>query len=262
MTMLVDGNNSRTEWPTSMSAIAERVRTLDRRRSMDDVAARLLEIERERDGYRNPERGAVRRRLRRQPDGVACFNYMYLRVTEEVRDSLGRFEDPAFVERLAVVFAEFYLVAYEAANARGWVSKAWEPLFAQSRRKGVAPVQFALAGMNAHINNDLPWALLQTWDELGYPHAPDTPVLRDFQLVNRILAHVAVEVRATLESGLLRWLDRLFGRLDDLVASVVIAKARTEAWRRGERWRRGFDAEAGAAHERHVGYESHLILAA
>ena len=116
--------------------------------------------------------------------------------------------------------------------------------------------------MNAHINNDLPWALLQTWDELGDADGPDSPRYRDFELVNRILEDVAVGVRATLESGLLRWLDRLLGRLDDIVASVVIGKARDDAWKRAARWRRSFDTEAAEAHERHVGYESHLILAA
>ena len=155
---------------------------------------------------------------------MACFNFMYLSVTEAVRDQLDRFEDPEFVERLAVVFAEFYLAAYEADHDGAWVSKAWAPLFEGSRRKGVTPIQFALAGMNAHINNDLPWALMQTWDELGDADRPDSPEYRDFELVNRILEEVAVGVRATLESGLLRWLDRVLGRLDDIVASVVIAQ--------------------------------------
>jgi hypothetical protein len=260
--MLVDSPCTATPSPISMTELAGRIRALDSGRRIDDVATSLLEIERARDGYRNPDRNAVRRRLRRAPDGVACFNYMYLSVTEAVRDQLGRFEDPAFVERLAVIFAEFYLRAYEAAEAGRWVSKAWEPLFTECRRKGVVPVQFALAGMNAHINNDLPWALLQAWDELGDAQAPDSAVYRDFQLVNEILQKVAVDVRATLESGFLRWLDRILGRFDDLVASVVIGRARTEAWRRGARWRRGFDEESAEAHERHVGYESHLVLAA
>ena len=44
---------------------------------------------------------------------------------------------------------------------------AWVPLFAQRSRRGVAPLQFALAGMNAHINRDLPVALVTTCRELG-----------------------------------------------------------------------------------------------
>jgi Family of unknown function (DUF5995) len=260
--MIVDPPSPARTSPTSMTELADSVRALNPGRRIEDVAEDLLRIERARDGYRNPERKRVRRRFRRAPDGVACFNYMYLSVTEAVRDQLGRFEDPAFVERLAVVFAEFYLREYDAVEQGLWVSKAWEPLFSECRRKRVAPVQFALAGMNAHINNDLPWALLQAWDELGDAKAPDSPVYRDFQLVNQILQEVAVDVRATLEAGFLRWLDRVLGRFDDVVATFVIAKARTEAWRRGARWRRRFDDESAEAHERHVGYESRLVLAA
>ena len=240
-----------------MAGVADLVRGLPRGRRMEDLAARLVDIERERHGYRDP----ARRPFQRRPDGVACFNFMYLCVTEAVRDALERFEDPAFVERLAIVFAGFYLVAYDSARAGTWVSAAWQPLFSDCARRDVTPVQFALAGMNAHINNDLAWALLQTWDELGYTAGASSPRYRDFLRVNAVLDSVAHEVRSTLESGLLRFLDRLLGRMDDLVAGVAISDARTEAWRRGVRWRRGLDAEQAAAHERQVGHESRLILA-
>jgi hypothetical protein len=244
-------------WPASMAGVAERVRTLEPERTLEAVADRLREIEREKHGYGDPSRG----RLARRPDGVACFNYLYLRVTEEVLGSRGSFESPAFVERLAVVFAEFYLQAYAAGSAGEWVSKAWAPLFERKDEKRIPPLQFAIAGMNAHINNDLPWALLQAWDEFELEPNDDSAECRDFELVDTILARVQREVRSTLESGVLRWLDRALGRLDDLVASFKVAKARQEAWDRGARWSRRFDAAATAAHERQVGYTSHLILA-
>ena len=245
------------EWPATMAGVAERVRALEPDRTVETVADRLRAIERDRRGYGDPTRG----RLARRPDGVACFNYLYLRVTEEVVRSRASFEAPAFVDRLAVVFAEFYLQAYEAASAGEWVSKAWEPLFERKDDTRIAPLQFALAGMNAHINNDLPWALMQAWDEFGLEPQDDSAECRDFALVDAILARVQGEVRSTLESGFVRWLDRVLGRLDDLFASFQVAKARQEAWERGARWNRRFDAEAAAAHERQVGYASHLILA-
>ena len=243
--------------PESMTAVAARVRQLDRERTVADVGARLLEIEREKRGYRDPGR----RPLQRRPDGVACFNYLYLSVTEHVRDAGARFESPEFVERLAVVFAEFYLVAYESATARQWVSKAWAPLFERRNDRGIKPLQFAIAGMNAHINNDLPWALMQTWEEFGLAPDEDSAVYRDYVLVNDILARVQGEVRATLQSPLMRLIDRLFGRFDDLMASFSVGKARSEAWERGARWRTRFDPGGAAAHERSVGFASHLILA-
>jgi hypothetical protein len=243
----------------SMKAVANRVRELDRERTVAEVAERLIAIEREKGGYRDPTR---RRRpgLRRRPDGVACFNYLYLRVTENVRDARASFEDPEFVDRLAVVFAEFYLVAYESAKAGDWVSRAWAPLIERRNEKGIKPIQFAIAGMNAHINNDLPWALLQTWDEFDSKPDEDSPQFRDFVLINDILARVQGEVRNTLQSGLLRRLDRLFGNLDDRLATFKVARARAEAWDRGTRWNANLDVPAAAAHERTVGYTSHLIL--
>ena len=48
-----------------------------------------------------------------------------------------------------------------------WVSKAWAPLFARKDERGILALQFAIAGMNAHINNDLAHALVLTWHELG-----------------------------------------------------------------------------------------------
>jgi hypothetical protein len=104
-----------------------------------------------------------------------------------------------------------------------------------------------------------PWALLQTWDEFGIDGDMDGPEYRDYVLGNDILDEVQGEVRATLERSLLRWLDRVLGRVDDL-ASLSVARARAEAWDRAARWSRRLDEEAAGAHDRHVGYDSHLIL--
>ena len=39
---------------------------------------------------------------------------------------------------------------------------AWQPLFERRADPGIEPIQFALAGMNAHINHDLPLAVVAT----------------------------------------------------------------------------------------------------
>ena len=71
-------------------------------------------------------------------------------------------------------FAWLYFDAIAAADP----PSAWRPLFASAERRGILPLQFAFAGMNAHINRDLPVALVETWGELGLePRAggPTTP---------------------------------------------------------------------------------------
>src|ERR1044071_2704227 len=98
--MSVDSTLSSTRTPTSMLDLAGQIHGLQRTRTFDDVIADLLEIERARDGYANPARSKLRRRIRRAPDGVACFNFMYLRVTQAVNGRLPQFEKPAFLEPL------------------------------------------------------------------------------------------------------------------------------------------------------------------
>ncbi|MGB6570836.1 MAG: DUF5995 family protein, partial [Trebonia sp.] len=97
-------------------------------------------------------------------DGVACFNRMYLAVIQEVnsRISAGFFADPVFMAQLDVTFANLYFTAAGALGDLAAVPLAWLPLAERRDMAGIEPIQFALAGMNAHINHDLPLALVRT----------------------------------------------------------------------------------------------------
>ena len=141
-------------WPASMPALAERVSLVPANRTVDEVVDRLAAIERDLDGFFSPAAGSPAERRDRPPlpDGVACFNGMYLQVTEAVRDELPSFESPAFVERLDVLFAEFYFQAFDAAAARAWVSKAWEPLFERRDERGILAFQLCFT-MDKISNN-------------------------------------------------------------------------------------------------------------
>jgi Family of unknown function (DUF5995) len=221
-------------WPKSMPALAERVSLVPANRTVDEVVARLSTIEQDLDGFFAPAAGGpiARRDRHPLPDGVACFNGMYLQVTEAVRAELDGFESREFVERLDVLFAEFYFQAFDAAAADEWVSKAWAPLFARKDARGVIALQFAVAGMNAHINNDLAHALVLTWHELGLDPGHDTPEYRDYEKVNGILERVEAELKGPLSDRLIRDVDTMLGTADDFLALWSIRKAREEAWRR------------------------------
>ena len=95
-------------------------------------------------------------------DGVASFNRLYLAVTLAVENEIARvrFRDTRFLASLDVAFANLYFAAL-ADTAKA--PKAWAPLFEARNRRSIAPLQFALAGMNAHINRDLPVALADIW---------------------------------------------------------------------------------------------------
>jgi hypothetical protein len=240
-----------------MQALTERVSLVPANRTVDEVVDRLTTIEEDLDGFFSPlGAGPVARRDRAPlPDGVACFNGMYLRVTEAVRDALPTFEDQAFVERLDVLFAEFYFQAYDAAAANAWVSKAWAPLFARRAERRLA-LQFAITGMNAHINNDLAHALVLTWREMGL----DPAQRRDYDKVNGILEQVEKDIKAPLSDALIAEVDTAFGTADDFLALWSIREARDQAWDRARIMERVTGDELGGLFDRLVGFAGNLLL--
>lgn len=171
-----------------------------------------------------------------EADGVARFNDLYLAVTLEVAAEAGRdgFEDPLFLSRLDVVFADLYFAAVDAGAGGRRVSPAWAPLFEARSRPKIAPIQFALAGMNAHINYDLCLALVGTCDQLHVTLERDSPQHRDYLRVNEILAEVEEHVKQRFAFGLIGCADEALGRLDDVLAMWSVARARDAAWAHGE----------------------------
>jgi hypothetical protein len=169
-------------------------------------------------------------------DGVACFVRLYLAVTEGVQQRLSGFSfaDPRFLARLDVVFADLFFSALDATTKDpGNVPHAWAPLVEARAAHGIAPLQFALAGMSAHINRDLPVALVATCKELGVDLAEGSPQHGDFEHVNTVLAAVEAEVKGQYLTGVLRALDRLIhraDRIDDIVAMWDVGRARDAAW--------------------------------
>lgn len=170
-------------------------------------------------------------------DGVKWFNRLYLEVTQQVEGSVTKHEEdsPGFLSALDVVFAARYLAAFEAAGNGGGLPAdypfhAWKPLFEARYETGVAPVQFALAGMNAHINHDLAIAVCGTCAERKCVPSDDSPEHHDYESVNAMIAKVEKQMKAWMMTGLLKDLDREFGRVDDVVAVWNVERARDAAW--------------------------------
>jgi hypothetical protein len=183
-------------------------------RTVDDVIARMRAIDAE------LPRG----------DGVAAFNRVYLEVTERVRDGIGQgfFRDLALMQRMDVEFARLYFAAYEAGRTSGAEAPpAWAPLFEARRRRGVDPIQHALAGMNAHINNDLALAVVTTCTRAR--RAP-RDVHADYLKVNEVLASVVRPIRQSfLDEHVVR-AGAPLSPLADLVSSWSLDRARDYAW--------------------------------
>jgi len=161
-------------------------------------------------------------------DGLACFNRMYLDVTRQVNSQLGQgfFADPAFMTQLDVTFANLY---FAAASAPAAVPMAWRPLVQQRAVAGIEPVQFALAGMNAHINHDLPIAMVSTCTARAT--APDAaPHFADYQKVDQLLDAAEQSVRQSFESAPELAADRHVSAVASLIANWTINSARDMAW--------------------------------
>jgi hypothetical protein len=165
-------------------------------------------------------------------DGLACFNRMYLEVTRQVNSQLGQgfFADPAFMTRLDVAFANLYFAAADSAATPAAVPLAWRPLAEQRGTAGIEPIQFALAGMNAHINHDLPVAMVSTCTALAT--TPDaSPHLADYQKVDQLLDAAEQSVRQSFESAAELAVDRHLCAVANLVGNWTINSARDMAWK-------------------------------
>jgi hypothetical protein len=186
---------------------------------IDDVLARMKEI----DAALPPT------------DGVACFNRLYLAVTTNViaAEQNGTFTSSAFLSALDVAFGNLYFAALSQLEAAAAPPRAWAPLFAARSRTDVAPLQFALAGMNAHINRDLPVGLVQTFTAMGLDMARPSPQATDYDRVNDVLATTEASMAQTYFTPLMKTLDRDFDGLDNVVANWSVREARAAAWTQG-----------------------------
>ncbi|MFC4494920.1 DUF5995 family protein [Streptomyces ovatisporus] len=180
--------------------------------------------------------GSVRSVLRRMHgigaglpagDGVAVFNRVYLTVTEELQRRLetGWFTDRVTAEELGVRFAGRYLDAVEACLSGRRTPSCWRPLFHFRRHPSVRPLQFATAGINAHIGHDLPLALLETCE--ARQCEPDA-LERDFERIGDVLTGLEERIREELMPGP-DMLD-VADPLTHLVGSWSLEMARSGAW--------------------------------
>ncbi len=171
--------------------------------------------------------------LQAEGDRRRYFHATYQRTTIAVAEQIrrGGFADPAWVERWDIAFAGLYLDALEAARAGRRPSRPWEIAFGAPA--GLPPLRHVLLGMNAHINYDLPQALLAviTDEEFG-----DAATLArreaDHQAIDGVLASrvAAEDDELTRLSGTPPPLDRLLKPLSRLGTQRFLREARVKVW--------------------------------
>jgi Family of unknown function (DUF5995) len=184
---------------------------------------------------------AVTRRMQERLDGLPpglahrrIFLATYLRTTLAVGEALdgARFEDPTWVERWDTAFADLYLDAHDAdlAGDSSRVTRPWRLAFGAPAE--LPALRHVLLGINAHINYDLPQALLTviTDEEFG-----DRPLVdrrrRDHERIDGVLSsRVAAEDDELASSGARSLLDVALTPLNRLSSKRFLREAREKVW--------------------------------
>lgn len=173
--------------------------------------------------------------LRAAGDTRRFFHATYLRTTRAVADEIARggFADASWVECWDLVFVGFYLDAL-AADRRGEpVPGPWRVAFDTARdRPDLPSLRHVLLGMNAHINYDLPQALIAV---IGPADFAD-PQIRgaraaDHRHVDDVLiARVGAEETAMSAGVTLTLADRLLAPVNRAATRRILTEARAKVW--------------------------------
>lgn len=171
--------------------------------------------------------------LRPEQAAVRDFLGTYLRTTAAVAAAIeaGTFEDPVWVERWDLEFAGLYLAALDAyVSQEGRPSRPWRLAFHAAR--DLPPLLNVLLGVNAHINYDLPQALLSVITDEEFS---DTGLLarrrRDHDRIDEILSsRVAAEDVEISARSVRSVVDRAMRPANRWAARRFLKEAREKVW--------------------------------
>ncbi len=175
----------------------------------------------------------LERLLHRKQDRRGVFVTAYIGATRAIRAQLenGGFLDPEWTGGYLVAFANLYreaLLAFERGQLRE-VPQAWRRAFVVAEDDAGLAIQDLLLGINAHVNHDLPLALVQVGIRERREQRHE-----DHLAVNQALEKATRGIQARVEALYapgLRVLDLLLGRLDDVFAGFLFERFREDAWR-------------------------------
>jgi hypothetical protein len=169
-------------------------------------------------------------------DGLKWFNWLYLQVTEavETRVSTGGFTDPEWLAELDVQFANLYFSALKSWLSGEATPSCWQILFDSRNQTSLARIQFALAGINAHINHDLAEAIVATCQVTGTTPDHGGTHYTDYTSLNSTLDGLIETAKITLKVDLLGRPLPAISQLEDTIAAWNVSAARESAWQSAE----------------------------
>jgi hypothetical protein len=165
-------------------------------------------------------------------DGLKWFNWLYMQVTMTVEQRVAgsSFRGPAWLAELDVQFARLYFDALANWLRGAPAAGCWTALFLKRSDGAVARIQFAMAGINAHINHDLPIAIGATCDATQTRPEHDSAQYQDYTGINQTLDGLVDMAKRTLMVRLLGDALPPVSRLEDTIAAWNVAAAREAAW--------------------------------
>ena len=165
-------------------------------------------------------------------DGLKWFNWLYLDITRavEARLDAGGFQDAAWMASLDVQFAGLYFEALRSALSGQTPPQCWQVLLQRRDWTALARIQCALAGVNAHINHDLPFAIVRT----GAAPVHGDPHYADYTALNSTLSARIDVAKTELHLRLLGDLLPPVAHLEDAIAAFSVTAAREAAWNQAE----------------------------
>jgi hypothetical protein len=216
-----------------------------------DIATRMSELE----------------RALPQGDGVRWFCTVHKAMSKTVARNVGTngFEDPKALECLDIrLVSRFFKEVAAGELGSDHVRPAWRPLFeCRSETDKVHPLQFVMAGINAHISYDLACSVTDTCHQLKIRPSHDSPLYHDYCTINALEDKLRASVKKLFANTAFGAVDQLMGHADDLFEHWVFVGAREAAWQQGEIAYAlpGFLARAhDAVLDQQVGFANRLVL--
>jgi hypothetical protein len=171
-------------------------------------------------------------------DHRGVFATTYLELTREALATVRRnprfFRWPRYFFREDALFANVYFRALQAWHRGGRVPPAWRIAFESARDADLNAAQDMLLGINAHVQNDMPFVLAA----LGLRTAKGVSRKRDHDAMNKVLDRAYERVVRAVE----RRFDPLVGTinspatpLDDVAGIELVRGWRETVWRNAER---------------------------
>lgn len=165
-------------------------------------------------------------------DGLKWFNWIYFRVTVAVEERIkaGGFSSTAWLSDLDVRFAALYFDALHAGLTGASCPGCWSALFSARKQTDITRIQFALSGMNAHINHDLPTAIVAAGQASNTAPRHGTAQYNDYTSLNTTLDSLIDTAKHLLNVRLPG--DSLPGAstLENTIAAWNLTAAREKAW--------------------------------